>query len=137
MAAELFVDTSGFYALLAKRDTWHGAADRFVRKAGRDGRRLLTTDYVLVEAANLLKARGLGHLTADLFDRVFHSTACRVEWMDADRFQKARTLFQKHTDQSWSFTDCSSFCVMKELRLTTALTSDRHFEQAGFVGLLR
>jgi predicted nucleic acid-binding protein len=137
MAAELFVDTSGFYALLARRDTWHQAADRLVRKAGGEGRRLLTTDYVLVEAANLLKARGLGHLTGDLFDRVFHSTACRMEWLDAERFHRARTFFQKHTDQSWSFTDCSSFCVMKELRLRDALTSDAHFEQAGFVVLLR
>ena len=137
MAADLFVDTSGFYALLAKRDKWHQTADRLVRKAGRDGRRLVSTGHVLVETANLIKARGLGCLTAELFERVLNSTACRIEWMDVDRFQKARAFFQKHTDQSWSFTDCSSFCAMKDLRLRDALTSDAHFEQAGFVVLLK
>ena len=137
MAADVFVDTSGFYALLAKRDTWHQKADRLVSKAGRDGRRLVTTDYVLVETANLLRARGLGYLTSELFERVLNSTACRIEWTDVDGFQKARVFFQKHTDQSWSFTDCSCFCAMKELRVREALTSDAHFEQAGFVVLLK
>lgn len=137
MAAELFVDTSGFFALMFKDDSWHLAAARAVRKAIRSSRRLVTTDYVLDETATLLKSRGLGHLTAELFDRVFSSAACRVEWTDEERFQGTRAFFQKHEDQSWSFTDCSSFCVMKQLRLTESLTSDRHFAQAGFVVLLK
>jgi predicted nucleic acid-binding protein len=29
-------------------------------------------------------------------------------------------------------TDCTSFVVMKELRLKDALTTDRHFRQMGF-----
>lgn len=136
MARELFIDTSGFFALLTQRDSQHQAARRVLRKAAIEKRRLLTTDYVLDETATLLKARGEGRLAGDLFDRVFQSTACRVMWTDEDRFSQVRAFFLKHSDQSWSFTDCVSFCVMKELRLTDALTSDRHFEQAGFVALL-
>ena len=107
-----------------------------LRKAATERRRLLTTDYVLDETATLLKARGEGRLVGELFDRVFHSTACRIMWTDEDRFTQTRAFFLKHGDQAWSFTDCVSFCVMKELRLTEALTSDQHFEQAGFVALL-
>ena len=38
---------------------------------------------------------------------------------------------------NWSLVDCISFVVMEERRLGDALTTDRHFEQAGFKALLR
>jgi len=136
MARDLFVDTSGFYALLAQRDSQHQAARHVLRRAAGQKRRLVTTDYVLDETATLLKARGEGRLVGDLFDRVFQSAACRVMWTDEERFSQVRAFFLKHGDQACSFTDCVSFCVMKELRLTEALTSDQHFRHAGFVALL-
>jgi predicted nucleic acid-binding protein len=137
MARELFVDTSGFYALLIQRDPKHQAAGRILRRAAADKRRLVTTDYVLDETATLLKARGEGRLALELFERVFASTACRVTWTDESRFTAVRAYFLKHADQAWSFTDCVSFCVMRELRLSDALTTDRHFELAGLVALLK
>src|SRR5262245_50617160 len=126
MAGELFVDSSGFFALLAQRDVWHAKAEKEVRRAKQQRRRLVTTDYVLDETATLLKAHGAPQLCAELFDRVFHSAACQIQWMDTDRFRSARTFFLKHSDQSWSFTDCVSFCVMKNLGLRDALTTDQH-----------
>jgi len=84
----------------------------------------------------LLRARGLGHLTSRLFDIVLGSTACRLVWIDAGRFTQTRALFERHADQPWSFTDCSSFVVMGELGLRDALTKDAHFKTAGFRPLL-
>ncbi len=48
----------------------------------------------------------------------------------------AKNFFRKHSDRCYSFTDCTSFVVMRELRLTEALTTDRHFVEAGFRVLL-
>ncbi|HYV36553.1 MAG TPA: PIN domain-containing protein [Gemmataceae bacterium] len=137
MANEIFVDTSGFYAMLVKGDEKHKAAERVLRDARRRMRGFVTTDYVLDEAATLLKARRLGHLLGPLFDRLDASRAFRIEWTDAERFHGARAFFLKHADQAWSFTDCLSFRVMSHLRLRDALTKDVHFEQAGFTTLLR
>jgi uncharacterized protein len=123
--------------LLARRDPKHQAARKALQRAKADHRRLVTTDYVLDETATLLKARGEGKMAGPLFDRVFGSPACRVEWTDAEQFDNVRAYFVKHEDQDWSFTDCLSFCVMKGLRLDESLTTDVHFEQAGFVALLR
>lgn len=136
MANEIFVDTSGFYALLIGKDDRHAVAGRVLRDAQRRKRRFVTSDYVLDETATLLKVRGHGHLLGAFFDTVRSSAVCRIEWMDAERFSAAQAFFLKHAGQDWSFTDCVSFQVMKHLRLRDALTKDSHFHAAGFVVLL-
>ena len=52
-------------------------------------------------------------------------------------YRSAFDLFSQRTDKEWSLTDCISFVVMQQRGLTEALTSDGHFEQAGFKALLR
>ena len=136
MTREIFVDTSGFFALLVKQDEKHRRSDRILKGAAGSRRGFVTTDYVLDETSTLLKARGHGHVLAEFFERVFASGACRVEWTDAERFATAQSDFLKRLDQPWSFTDCLSFRVMNELRLTEALTKDAHFQRAGFRALL-
>lgn len=135
-STETFVDTSGFYALLIERERWHGRARDILAEAARNRGRFVCSDYVLDETATLLKARGHGHLAQALFEKVFNSAACRVEWMDPDRFEQTRRFFLKHQDEGWSFTDCFSFWVMRSLGLRDALTTDQHFRQAGFNPLL-
>jgi len=49
---------------------------------------------------------------------------------------KKRALFRKHADHGYSFTDCTSFVLMQELKIRDALTSDHHFVEAGFRVLL-
>ena len=44
MAPEIFVDTSGFYALLVKEDAAHEEAADYLRNAAGNSR-FLTTDY--------------------------------------------------------------------------------------------
>ena len=55
---------------------------------------------------------------------------------DMARFRRGLALYANRPNKEWSLTDCVSFEVMRELRLTDALTGDRHFEQAGFRALL-
>ena len=49
----------------------------------------------------------------------------------------ATHLFAERPDKDWSLTDCISFVVMQEQGICEALTADHHFEQAGFVALLK
>jgi predicted nucleic acid-binding protein len=46
-------------------------------------------------------------------------------------------LFSQRPDKEWGLTDCSSFVIMQQKGLYAALTADHHFEQAGFLPLLR
>jgi uncharacterized protein len=136
MASEIFADTSGLYALLVSADDCHTRACAVLAAAAKRKTRFVVTDYVIDETATLLRARGHGSATEDLFETVLSSRACSIEWMERDRFDRARTLFLAHGDKEWSFTDCFSFVVMKELRIRDALTKDRHFSAAGFHALL-
>jgi len=137
MANEIFVDTSGFYALVVKDDDKHAAAQRAMRDARRRKRLFVTTDYVLDETATLLKARGFVHLLRPMFEIMDASQAFRIEWTDSERFHANQAFFLKHADQAWSFTDCLSFLVMSELSLREALTKDAHFQRAGYSVLLK
>ncbi len=136
MAPEIFIDTSGFYALLIRGDDQHDRARTIMRGAAKKKLRLVTTDYVLDETATLLMARGCSNVVPALFHSVAASRACRMVWMDTERFEKAKNSFIKNMENRWSFTDCFSFIVMKELRLREALSKDAHFRAAGFTPLL-
>jgi hypothetical protein len=41
----------------------------------------------------------------------------------------AFAIFKRYHDKGFSFTDCTSFAVMKALKLRKAFAFDRHFEQ--------
>jgi hypothetical protein len=130
------VDTSDFYALLVRGDRMHARSKMILADAAGSGRRFVTTDYVREETVTLLKARGLGHLVPALFERVFTSQACRIEWMNPERFDRARHFFLKPLDQAWSFTDCFSFTLMRDLGFRDSLSTDDHFRHSGFQSLL-
>ena len=137
MEREVFVDTSGFYALLVAGDEQHQRAEQLLKRARQKRSRFVTSDYVLDETMTLLTARKFGHLVEPFLQATLHSSACRIEWTDPERFTETAGFLLQHQDHEWSFTDGLSFVLMKKLRLRDALTKDAHFEQAGFVALLR
>lgn len=127
-----FVDTAGWMMLADASDVTHAAAAHF-----RDdwlARRgvLVTSDFVMDETLTLIRVR-LGIEAAERWwEQVAGSPRLRWEWIDPTRAEKARQWFFRWREKSFSYTDCTSFVVMKERRIQTALTSDRHFVQAGF-----
>ena len=136
-APEVYVDSGGFLALWDAAHEYHQNALALRARLARERRRLVTTDYVVDEAATLLLVRHSHAAAADLLDTVERSEWLRLEWTGPERFRDAASLFRRHHDKEWSFTDCVSFTTMRELRVREALATDHHFEQAGFVALLR
>jgi predicted nucleic acid-binding protein len=53
------------------------------------------------------------------------------------QFREAFDRYKQMADKEWSLTDCASFEIMKARGVSEALAHDHHFEQAGFVALLR
>jgi predicted nucleic acid-binding protein len=132
MTKAVFVDTAGWVMLSDASDAAHVRAKRFRDEWMERGGIFVSTDFVLDETLTLLRMR-LGIDAAERWwNQVDGSTRLMWESVDASRAEKARRWFFRWRDKAFSFTDCTSFVVMKERRLRIALTSDRHFVQAGF-----
>jgi predicted nucleic acid-binding protein len=93
---------------------------------------LVTTDYVIDETLTLIRVRLTLAAAEAWWAQLEGSSRLRWEWIGIARAERARDVFFRHRDKSYSFTDCTSFVVMKELKLKQALTTDRHFRQMGF-----
>jgi len=125
----IFLDTSGVFAWINARDPHHELMLSLPRQSGV---RLIITDYIVDEACTLFVARNIGHRRGDVLQLIRHSKIVRMEWVGQDRFWQAWEWQKKFQDQAFSFTDCTSFVVMKSLGLSEAATNDAHFRTAGF-----
>ena len=137
MAREVLIDSSGLYALADHRDPARPAAKQCVAGLLKAGAALILTDYIIDEACTLAKARAKGYGALRLLEIVDRTHAFQLVWIGEQRFEAAKQFFRKNVDYGYSFTDCTSFVVMRELGITDALTTDRHFVAAGFRPLLR
>ena len=128
----LFVDSAGWIAAADAADPMNEAVREVRDEWLRDGGEFVTTDYVIDETLTILRRRISLVAAETWWKQVEASMRIRMEWMDASRTERARAIFFKYKDKSFSFTDCTSFAVMRELRLRKALTLNGHFRQAGF-----
>jgi predicted nucleic acid-binding protein len=128
----VFVDTGGWMACADRSDPAHLACMAARDGALEAGRILITTDFVVDETLTLIRFR-LGLEAANTWWQQLDGSA-RLRWerIENDRFERARNLFFHYRDKELSFTDCTSFAIMRELRLTTVITTDAHFRQVGF-----
>lgn len=127
-----FIDSSGFFALLVKNDPYHSAAKSFLEKVKVDKIELHTSDYVLDETCTLLKARKVPNQISMLYSLVDQSRVLKIHWIDSGIFRETEQFYLQHDDQNYSFTDSLSFILMKRNSILYALTTDKHFLQAGF-----
>ena len=132
--SELLADTSFFVAYLNPRDEHHSIALHWMTASLES---IITSEWVLAELGNYLSQGPNRRLMGSLLRAL--SAEDRVEIIPADHasFVNAFNLYARRPDKSWSFTDCASFCLMKARKITNALTTDHHFEQAGFNVLLQ
>lgn len=127
----VFADSFYFIAQLNPADDAHGKATAFTRSF--EGR-LVTTEWVLAEVGDAF-ARPPNR---QRFVRFFEQLPGMPDFSIAPvGLAEGIHLFAERPDKDWSLTDCLSFVVMTNHKITAALTGNHHFEQAGFVALLK
>lgn len=135
-AGTVFLDTAYFNARVKSADQWHHDAVRWERRIVASSRNIVTTEFVLLEFANSMATVKHRNEAADVIDILRSSRSIGIVPASSVLFDAGLELYRRRPDKNRGLTDCASFVVTRERSLRSALTSDRHFQQAGFRSLL-
>jgi len=132
-----FLDSAYPIALASRADQHHNTAVEVAVSLKAKPERLVTTRAVLLEIGNSLAKPQFRFIGIEMLRSFETDPRVEIVSLEDALYQRGFELFQSRPDKMWSLTDCISFVTMNEHGLSRALTSDQHFEQAGFAAMLR
>ena len=133
MKPPIFIDTGYILALVNKTDQYHEQARATASLVYPP---FITTEAVLTEIGNALAKARWRQLGMNTLKALRNDPNIETVPVDTTLFDRAVKLYSSRLDKEWGLTDCISFVVMEERNSTQVLTTDRHFEQAGFQNVL-
>jgi len=128
----MFVDTGAWYASFVKEDPAHETCRRLLSVATT---KLVTTDFVLDELLTLLTVRGHRDVARQIGPKILDEEITDLHWITPQNVAAAWEVFTRFDDKLWSFTDCTSYAVMRQLKIDDAFALDEHFRQFGLVNV--
>ncbi len=137
MKSEVFLDTGYAIALSVESDEYHETAEKIAEQLEAEQTRLITTRAILLEIGNALSKQRYRKSAIELLEAIESDPTVEIVPLSEELYTQALELFRKRPDKEWGLVDCVSIIVMQEYGLKEALTTDKHFEQAGFQALLR
>jgi len=131
----MLLDTSGLLCFLHKDESQHKRAVELITTTNRN---LLTHNYVLAELIALALVRGFSRSTVLSYTlELLSNPNVEIVWITELTHREAMDLLLARKDKTYSLCDAVSFVLMRNRKMMEALTTDRHFEQEGFICLLR
>lgn len=133
----VFADTAYWIALLNENDDLYEVAIRITQSLFPV--KIITSEMILSELLNHVSKQGayFREATTILIREITKDQNVVIVPQTSQLFLEAFNLYKERSDKAWSHVDCSSFCLMEKMQIREALTYDHHFEQAGFIALLR
>jgi len=133
----IFADACYWIALMNRNDQLYATAVKLREKLSHA--QVITTDEVLGEVLNFFAGRGphLRMMAAQAVDGIRADMRVHVIEQSRTTFDGGLTLYKSRSDKEYSHVDCVSFSLMTQNGIGEALTDDHHFQQFGFVALLR
>lgn len=133
-----FADSGWFIALHNKKDVHHKEAVEILKKIPCEKIMVYTSDYVIDESVTLALARTKSPDTAEaLGEGIMNSKYIKILKVTDDNFRDAWEFFKENKNNYYSFTDCTTFILMKELNINKIFTFDKHFTREGIEVNLR
>ncbi len=126
----IFIDTAAFLAVLNVNDRFHLSAKLVWNEILLSDSTLFSSNYVILETTALLQHRfGLEAL------RLFESDilpVIEIVWVGETIHQQGLSALLAANRRNLSLVDCTSFEIMRQIRLDAVFTFDPHFREQGF-----
>ena len=128
----IFIDSGPFRGAYNTRDQYSDRAGGGFEKIRRGYYKMVTTDYIIDESYTGILISS-NYENAMEFDKLLRIGNMKIEKITPQRFAAAQEVFRRfNKDKKWSFTDCTSYVVMKELKIKDVFTFDENFGEMGF-----
>ncbi len=130
---KIFVDTSAFVALFYKKDKNYLKAKIILEKIKEENALMIITDYIFDECITGIMSNAGHNVAVMAGEFILTSKIIEIFWLDESLKFKAWDFFKRHSDKEFSFTDCTSFVLMKELKIRDYFAFDEDFKTLGLV----
>lgn len=133
----VFVDASYFIAQFSPGDQWERVAEEARSRLGDVD--LVTTDEILTEFLTGVSRGGalIREQAEAAVQEMLRSGDIRVIPQTRPSFLDGLNRFRRRLDKTYSLQDCIAMNIMESEGITEVLTSDRNFEQEGFIALMK
>lgn len=136
MNHKVFLDTAYAIALASQNDKHHEQAIVLAEKLEHESTILVTTRAVQLEIGNALSKQRYRQAGIQLLKSLDNDPTVNIVELSEKLYHDAFQLYRNRKDKEWGLVDCISFITMKQQNISEALTTDDHFNQAGFSVLL-
>ncbi|MCD6573707.1 MAG: PIN domain-containing protein [Thermoplasmata archaeon] len=127
------MDSWAWLALANKKDKYHEVAKEIYNKIKTKEYVMVTSDYVIDEVVTALFRNVTIDKAIRFIEAIFEAAKnnlLKIERITRERFEGAWMLRKKLHDKPFiSFTDLTSFILMKELSIKKVFTGDTDFEK--------
>ena len=132
MNRQVFIDTGAFLALANTGDQYHLSAKNCIQELRSTNAILITTNFILDETYTRIQRKAGSKTAVEFGESVQSSRQIKIISVDRSLEKKAWDIFKKYGDHSFSYTDCTSFALMKQKKIPRAFAFDKDFKIFGF-----
>jgi len=132
MNSSIFIDTSALIAIMNKKDQYHARAIDIFTATAKGKNSIIITSHVFAETITRIERKVSVKQAILAGKMLLNNNGIKIIIPQEDIIDSAWNIFQKYQDQEFSFVECISFAVMKEMRITKAFAFDKHFKIVGF-----
>jgi len=126
----IFVDTSAIIALEVPSDKFHKRALKW-RKEAKDPI-FVSSNLVFIETASWVRHNSGKEIAVKIGLSLLSGAGIQIERVTMDDEDNAWALFQKIEGRGISMIDCTSFVLMKRLKIKEVFAFDSDFKKMGF-----
>lgn len=126
----IFVDSSAIIALSFPKDPFHLKANIWQKENKKES--FITTNLVIFETLGWSRYKGGKKIAVQIGKGLYSGNGIRIVKITPEDEKKSWIIFKKLNGRGISMVDCTSFVVMKRLKIEKAFAFDADFIKAGF-----